>query len=705
MAKGKNPSARSTAYIATAMAENQLEAPVGTLTCPQTTAFLETESILKRSDISSGIAAKISAYQKTCQHVGCSVRPSFGVEGSQNRESCARHALTGMVRIVQKICSHFGCSLTASHGPKREICVKHAHETGEVGMTPKKECIYLHCGREATFGIVGSRSRQVCAAHKTEGMATVGTKMCAHENGCLKRPSYGKVGSGIPEYCAEHAYDGMVNVVSKRCAHQGCSKIPAFGAKGSAKREFCKTHAAEGMVTVGRRMCTQADCYKFPTYGVEGGTRRILCAQHAQSGMVDFTRKCPIPGCFNHATFANLGSSRKRKLCAEHAEDGMAHTPDKKCAQPGCRKNAMLTKNYGGTARSYCPEHASQQEDEGGLAIARNAAIPSPAAQVSPGIKNTEGFRQSFSSTKYFSPQPAETSNGATTEEKRCQGGTGSRTHVELQPAELCIPNDIVEFRENQSPVASNGSNGDTAKLPQERTSKAAPAQPQLDNLVVPINLVVPLQTIPRQGKLQVEKGLTASKRIVTTPLLSRFNSQDFSASTRITPTSAPHQIHPLNDFPNSSTPSHCVTTVSHPTSQRDVSSSTTPTMISMLCRTDEADDYASKKSTLASPPRKIVRRDDSASKRPTRTSTPRHTTPFGGSLSTRSALASRPRPTHLEKFELSKEPRRTSVTNVNLRDIGWTRLSWPLLQTAAGWMEWDWVSARQTLSLTETYH
>lgn len=39
----------------------------------------------------------VDVISKKCNYVGCTKHPSFGVEGTRNREFCAKHAPEGMI--------------------------------------------------------------------------------------------------------------------------------------------------------------------------------------------------------------------------------------------------------------------------------------------------------------------------------------------------------------------------------------------------------------------------------------------------------------------------------------------------------------------------------------------------------------------------------------------------------------------------------
>ena len=73
---------------------------------------------------------------------------------------------------------------------------------------------------------------EYCAQHATDGMVDVKSKKCRNED-CGKQPSFGVAGTKTKEYCAQHALDGMVDVESKKCSNEGCGKQPSFGVAGT----------------------------------------------------------------------------------------------------------------------------------------------------------------------------------------------------------------------------------------------------------------------------------------------------------------------------------------------------------------------------------------------------------------------------------------------------------------------------------------
>lgn len=113
-----------------------------------------------------------------CGHLGCSKRPTYGIEdsaGSKRAQFCAPHAKPGMVNVSRRRCAHVGCM------------------------------------RHPSFAIKGNKSLLFCLQHSTDEMVDIhNVRRCGHE-GCVKHPTYGVPGTRRAEFCAPHALDGMVS--------------------------------------------------------------------------------------------------------------------------------------------------------------------------------------------------------------------------------------------------------------------------------------------------------------------------------------------------------------------------------------------------------------------------------------------------------------------------------------------------------------
>ncbi|CAM9758461.1 unnamed protein product, partial [Ascophyllum nodosum] len=75
------------------------------------------------------------------------------------------------------------------------------------------------------------RRSTVHSTHRTE-WSTSKKRKCITE-GCGKEPSFGLVGTKTAEYCTQHAPDGMDNVTSRMCRTDGCGKYVLFAVAGT----------------------------------------------------------------------------------------------------------------------------------------------------------------------------------------------------------------------------------------------------------------------------------------------------------------------------------------------------------------------------------------------------------------------------------------------------------------------------------------
>lgn len=218
-----------------------------------------------------------------------------------------------------------------------------------------KECEYLGCFVQPSFGVPGSNKREFCSLHALEGMRNIGSKKCARQ-GCFKSPTYGVKDSRKRDFCAQHAVQGMVDLSTRKCGSPGCSKCATYGTKGSRKRQYCAQHALDGMVDIYRKTCAFSGCPTRPTYGTVGSRKREFCSRHAPIGMINVdTPRCAQAGCYSKAS-CGVNGRRKREFCPEHAAQGMVDLSTSKCATPGCCKCATYAESGG--KRAFCAQHA-----------------------------------------------------------------------------------------------------------------------------------------------------------------------------------------------------------------------------------------------------------------------------------------------------------------------------------------------------------
>jgi hypothetical protein len=151
-------------------------------------------------------------------------------------------------------------------------------------------CKTKDCGKSATYGLPGSKSRIACSEHKTPDMEcrrTQDNRKCLH---CDKRPSYALPGEK-PKYCMDHAPEDMINTKAKMCVK--CEeKQPSFGFKGKTAM-YCgkcaKTCDFE-LYDLVSKLCEIDDCQKNVLYGFPG-TKPKRCILHKEDGMIDLKNK------------------------------------------------------------------------------------------------------------------------------------------------------------------------------------------------------------------------------------------------------------------------------------------------------------------------------------------------------------------------------------------------------------------------------
>ncbi|CAM9495466.1 unnamed protein product [Ectocarpus fasciculatus] len=277
-----------------------------------------------------------------CSGSNCGKYPTYGVEGTSNREYCREHALAGMVDVHRKKCGVESCPKRASHGVKgtgkRQYCAMHAPE----GMTDvgQKFCRFSSqeegdCESIARYGVRGSKKREFCSQHAPDWMVNMNDKLCIFGD-CSKLPTYGQRGTKVRQYCSQHAPSDTVNVTHRLCAEPSCTSQPTYGTPGSRKREFCRRHALEGMTDLAHKTCAHAGCKKHPKYGVQGSSsnRREFCREHALAGMVHLgNKKCMQRGCQRRPDHGNPGT-KKPEFCPLHAREGMVKVADVVTAAP-----------------------------------------------------------------------------------------------------------------------------------------------------------------------------------------------------------------------------------------------------------------------------------------------------------------------------------------------------------------------------------
>lgn len=356
--------------------------------------------------IRHGDTAMINVINWTeCSHECCEKYPTYGVEGTSNREFCAEHASSGMVDVHRKKCLAEGCLKRASHGVKgtgrRQFCGQHAPSgMADIGH---KFCRFSSeqegdCESIARYGVRASKKREFCSRHAPDGMVNMNDKLCVHGD-CPKLPTYGQQGTKVRQFCSQHAPEGAVNVTHKICAEPSCCRQPTYGVPGSRKRVYCRRHALDGMTDMAHKTCARPTCNKHPKYGIQGGNRREFCALHATAGMVHMgNKKCVTRGCQRRPDHGDPGSA-KPEYCAQHARLGMVKVCDVLPAKPLSRDGAGVhtgkQKHKASPFDSSAPKKLKARRKGlvapnpiplpmGLVATARTAAVPEPASPPAP---------------------------------------------------------------------------------------------------------------------------------------------------------------------------------------------------------------------------------------------------------------------------------------------------------------------------------
>jgi hypothetical protein len=290
---------------------------------------------------------------KTCAYDGCSVQPNYGLEKGRPTH-CATHASSGMKNVVSKTCEHQGCSVQPSYGLKKGEATHCAtHALPGMKNVVSKTCAYDGCSVIPTYGLEKGRPTH-CATHASLGMWNVLNKTCEHQ-GCSVRPNYG-LEKGKATHCATHALSEMWNVKSKTCAYDGCNVKPSYGmAKGKATH--CAAHALSEMWDVLSKTCAYDGCSVIPTYGLEKG-RPTHCATHASPSMWDVMHQiCIHQDCKSRASYGTnlLG----KVFCAKH-KDIAQHWKVTTCSESRCKRTATHSET-GQLPFVYCDNHAPQE--------------------------------------------------------------------------------------------------------------------------------------------------------------------------------------------------------------------------------------------------------------------------------------------------------------------------------------------------------
>lgn len=216
----------------------------------------------------------------SCGGKDCTTWPSYGVQGTNKRLFCARHAGQDMVDLKSKICIHRGCRKQATFGVlgrTREFCAGHATEgtvclRGQNRGLQKKSAPRSDSKNDANIAAAAATSSSKHSGSQPTWRARDG---CRHPR-CKTWPSFGIAGSKVREFCARHADEGMENVITAHrrgpaaasasvdslsrhdnrwCACRGCAEAPAhvYRLDTSKTAKYCALHAPGGRINLTSR--------------------------------------------------------------------------------------------------------------------------------------------------------------------------------------------------------------------------------------------------------------------------------------------------------------------------------------------------------------------------------------------------------------------------------------------------------------------
>lgn len=147
-----------------------------------------------------------------CAEPGCTVNPSFNIEGVAKGLVCKAHKRDGMINVVSRRCAEGGCR------------------------------------KQPAFNLKGFAQGLYCSDHSKAGMVNVIHRMC-EQDGCTTHPSFSLPSEFRGRFCAQHAHDQMVDVINKRCDALDCNTRASYGQFSSSCTSFCAPHRKKGMVS------------------------------------------------------------------------------------------------------------------------------------------------------------------------------------------------------------------------------------------------------------------------------------------------------------------------------------------------------------------------------------------------------------------------------------------------------------------------
>jgi hypothetical protein len=288
-----------------------------------------------------------------CQHENCAIKHAvFNLPGEKRGKNCVSHKTSDMVNVESKTCNHDGCSKRPTYGnpgEKATHCL--SHKTSCMIDVVSKTCDYDGCTMKRNYGVVRGKPTH-CLTHKTSDMVNVVSKSCDHD-GCYKRASYAKPDCKAT-HCLTHKTSDMVDVRSKKCEYEGCNKQCNYGVvKG--KPTHCLTHKTSDMVDVKSKTCEYPGCTTLRTYGIDIG-KPTHCLTHKTSDMVDvlnMTKTCEFEGCTTRRTYGIIRG--KPTHCVSHKTSDMVNVVCKTCVHEGCTTQRSYAKP--GQKATHCVSH------------------------------------------------------------------------------------------------------------------------------------------------------------------------------------------------------------------------------------------------------------------------------------------------------------------------------------------------------------
>ena len=234
---------------------------------------------------------------KKCQHDGCGLIASFGVNKLIGTKFCSKHKETGMINLLCKLCYCGKARPTYNYeGLTANFCKE--CKTEDMINVNDKNCF---CGKsKPTFNLPGLKP-EFCAKCRTSEMINVRDTPCVC--GKSTRPIFNYDGFR-PKHCSQCKLDGMIDVVHSKCQ---CGKAqPSFNFEGLAPK-FCLNCKQQGMIIIKKRFCIKCNTgqgdYNFL------GLKAQFCANCKEENMINISNKCKNESC------SNSGNSKYKYYC------------------------------------------------------------------------------------------------------------------------------------------------------------------------------------------------------------------------------------------------------------------------------------------------------------------------------------------------------------------------------------------------------